>query len=58
MKDPAMSVWDKMALIPIIKGAGGSITDFYGNDPVAGDSIVASVAGIHASVIEIINSQT
>ncbi|MDH4262329.1 MAG: histidinol-phosphatase [Spirochaetia bacterium] len=56
MIDPAMSVWDKMALIPIINGAGGVITDFYGNPPEAGDSIVACVKGIHKEVIEILNS--
>ena len=28
MIDPIMSVWDTMALIPIINGAGGIITDY------------------------------
>jgi len=55
MIDPAMSVWDKMALIPIIRGAGGRITDFYGQDPITGDSIVASVRGLHDLVIQTLN---
>jgi myo-inositol-1(or 4)-monophosphatase len=55
MIDPAMSVWDKMALIPIINGAGGIITDFYGNAPETGDSIVACVKNIHSEVIEMLN---
>lgn len=56
MVDPAMSVWDKMALIPIINGAGGIITDFYGNPPETGDSIVACVKSVHEEVIEMLNS--
>jgi histidinol phosphatase-like enzyme (inositol monophosphatase family) len=55
MIDPIMSAWDKMALIPIIKGAGGIITDIRGNDPVKGTSISAASAGIHAEVIRILN---
>ena len=55
MIDPIMSVWDSMALIPIIKGAGGIITDYQGNDPTVGNSIVASGKEIHSDVIRIIN---
>jgi len=56
MIDPIMNVWDFMALIPIIKGAGGIITDYYGNDPLKGNSIIASVPEIHSEVIKILNS--
>ncbi len=56
MIDPQMSVWDKMALIPIIKGAGGIITDYQGNDPLKGDSIIAATPQIHKEVIQILNS--
>jgi myo-inositol-1(or 4)-monophosphatase len=55
MIDPIMSVWDSMALIPKIKGAGGMITDYQGNDPTFGNSIVASGKEIHLDVIRIIN---
>jgi len=55
MIDPIMSVWDSMALIPIINGAGGMITDYQGNDPVIGNSIVASNKVIHEEVIKILN---
>ncbi len=55
MIDPQMSVWDKMALIPIIKGAGGIITDYIGNDALAGDSIIAASKNIHQHVINILN---
>lgn len=54
MIDPIMSVWDSLPLIPIIKGAGGIITDYQGNDPVGGSSIIAASAGIHNEVINIL----
>ncbi len=52
MIDPIMSFWDTMALIPIIKGAGGIITDYKGDDPVNGNSIIAASPGIHSQVIK------
>ncbi len=55
MIDPIMSLWDTMALIPIIKGSGGIITDYYGGDPAKGESVVASTPNIHRAVIEILN---
>jgi myo-inositol-1(or 4)-monophosphatase len=57
MIDPIMSVWDSMALIPIVRGAGGTITDYEGNDPVNGKSIVASSPKIHSEVISILNNR-
>lgn len=53
--DPIMSKWDLAALIPIVRGAGGKITDYYGNDPLNGNSIVATGGKIHQDVIEILN---
>jgi myo-inositol-1(or 4)-monophosphatase len=55
MIDPIMSVWDTMALIPIIKGSGGIITDYFGGDPAKGESIIASTPNIHNQVINILN---
>ena len=56
MIDPVMSVWDSMALIPVIKGAGGTITDYHGNDPVLGNSIIAAgSAELHEQVIRTLN---
>jgi histidinol phosphatase-like enzyme (inositol monophosphatase family) len=55
MVDPVMSAWDIMALIPIIKGAGGDITDYAGNDPAKGNSIIAASPALHKQVIEILN---
>ena len=54
MIDPIMLPWDKLPLIPIIRGAGGIITDYNGNDPVKGDSIIAASKGVHSQVINIL----
>ncbi len=55
MIDPAMYVWDLAALIPVIRGAGGTITDYYGNDPLSGAGTVATAGTIHAEVIAALN---
>jgi myo-inositol-1(or 4)-monophosphatase len=55
MIDPIMSLWDLMALIPIINGAGGIITDYHGKNPVHGNSIIAAATGIHGEVIKALN---
>ena len=55
MIDPIMSPWDLLALVPIINGAGGTITDYNGNDPIKGNSIIAASPGIHSEVISILN---
>lgn len=52
MIDPIMSYWDTMALIPIINGAGGIITDYQGNAPSKGKSIIAASPSIHKKIIE------
>jgi myo-inositol-1(or 4)-monophosphatase len=55
MVDPIMSIWDYMALIPVIKGAGGIITDYKGGDSAKGNSIIASVPELHKEVVNILN---
>ncbi len=55
MIDPIMNIWDLMALIPVIRGAGGIITDYHGNDPVTGSSIIAASPGVHKKVVEVLN---
>ncbi|WP_404420605.1 histidinol-phosphatase [Nibricoccus sp. IMCC34717] len=56
MCDPIMNPWDILALIPVVRGAGGVITDWQGRDPVRGKSIVASAnAALHDEVIASLN---
>lgn len=57
MVDPIMSRWDLAALIPVIRGAGGVITDYYGGNPATGDSIVASGSEeLHREVLTMLNA--
>lgn len=42
MYDPLMNLWDIAALVPVIRGAGGMITDAKGAAPYPAKSIVAS----------------
>lgn len=53
--DAKMEIWDYMPLIPIIEGAGGTITDWYGNNAIGGQGIVATGGTIHDSVIRMLN---
>ncbi len=56
MCDPIMNPWDIAALIPVVRGAGGTITDWHGRDPVGANSIVAAAtAGLHAEAIAVLN---
>ncbi len=55
MLDPAMHPWDLMPLVPVIEGAGGKITDWYGNDAVGGQGAVATGGAIHDAVIQALN---
>ncbi|HVW22175.1 MAG TPA: histidinol-phosphatase [Opitutaceae bacterium] len=55
MCDPIMNPWDIQALIPVVRGAGGTITDWHGGDPVKADSIVAAGPELHAQVIAALN---
>jgi histidinol phosphatase-like enzyme (inositol monophosphatase family) len=54
MLDPIMNQWDLIPLIPIIRGAGGVITDWHGGDPVNGNSIVAAGPDLHPQVLEML----
>lgn len=55
MTDPVMNDWDYLPLIPVIRGAGGRITNWQGDDPLAGGGIVATCGSIHDEVIALLN---
>lgn len=56
MIDPIMNPWDIAALVPVVRGAGGVITDWHGGDPMKGTSIVAAGPKLHSAVIAALNS--
>jgi len=55
MLDPIMNPWDIAALVPVIRGAGGVITDWQGRDPVKATSIVAANPTLHPQLIAALN---
>jgi len=54
--DPIMNPWDIAALIPIVRGAGGTITDWTGGKAYPAEAIVAAVPALHATVLETLNA--
>jgi histidinol phosphatase-like enzyme (inositol monophosphatase family) len=54
--DPVMNPWDIAALVPVIRGAGGVITDWQGQSAYPAQSTVAaSTAELHAAVVATLN---
>ena len=52
MLDPIMNPWDIAALVPIVRGAGGMITDWRGGPPFPADSTMAcATPALHAQLI-------
>jgi histidinol phosphatase-like enzyme (inositol monophosphatase family) len=59
MIDPIMNPWDIAALVPVLRGAGGVITDWKGNAPYPADSTVAcATPELHAAVMAELNVWT
>lgn len=57
MLDPIMNPWDIAALVPIIRGAGGVITDWRGGAAYPATSTVAAATpALHAQIIATLNS--
>jgi myo-inositol-1(or 4)-monophosphatase len=55
MGDPIMNPWDIPSLIPIVRGAGGVITDWQGGEPMGATSTLAAHPKIHAEVLRTLN---
>ncbi len=56
MLDPIMNPWDILALFPLIRGAGGIITDWQGNPAATGESCIAAQPELHEQVLKILNA--
>ncbi|MCY4144521.1 MAG: histidinol-phosphatase [Gammaproteobacteria bacterium] len=53
----SLNPWDIQALIPIVRGAGGCISTWDGNDPCMGDRAVATCSKrLHEQVLNALNS--
>lgn len=55
MVDPLLKIWDIAAIVPIVRGAKGVITDYYGNDPIKGNSAIASNPMLHSKIVEMLS---
>ncbi len=54
--DPIMNPWDIAALVPVIRGAGGVITNWQGGAPFPAESTVAcATAELHQQVMAALN---
>jgi len=51
MLDPIMHLWDIVALVPVIEGAGGTISDWNGGAALGGKGIIASNGRLHSEVL-------
>ncbi len=56
MLDPIMHLWDIVALVPIIEGAGGVITSWSGGPPLSGNGIIASNRHLHGQVLRVLHA--
>ncbi len=54
MLDPVLETWDLMALIPVIRGAGGLITDWQGGDAAQGRSALAGSPDVHRAALGVL----
>jgi myo-inositol-1(or 4)-monophosphatase len=53
--DPVMNPWDIAALIPVVRGAGGVITDWQGREPLNASSTLAATPQLHPLVVRVLN---
>lgn len=54
MLDPIMHLWDIVALIPVVEGAGGKITSWNGGPPLSGNGIIATNGPLHSQVLRVL----
>ena len=50
--EAGLSAWDVAALVPVVRGAGGVVTDWRGGPPLGASAVVAAgSAALHAEVL-------
>lgn len=54
--EPRLALWDVAALIPIVEGAGGSITGIQGESPLSSNSAFTSNGKLHSQLLQVFNS--
>ena len=57
MLDPIMSVWDCAALLPILKEAGGTFTDWEGQTTIYSEEALSTNGVLFDQVMEIVTGE-
>lgn len=52
MLDPSLAYWDVAAIVPVIEGAGGRVSNWRGGDPLAQPSLIATAGPLHPAVLD------
>lgn len=55
MLDPTLAYWDVAAIVPVVEGAGGRVSDWLGGDPLARPSLIASAGPLHDEVLAVLH---
>jgi len=59
MLDPQLAYWDIAAIVPVIEGAGGTVSSWSGGNPMVDKSLLAtSGARLHAEVLALARGGT
>ena len=56
MLDPRLSYWDVAAIVPVVEGAGGTVSSWTGGDPLAEPSLIASAGALHPIVLSVLST--
>lgn len=51
MADPIMNAWDLVPVLPVLRGAGATVTSWTGGDPVKAGNIIAAAPALHDQVM-------
>jgi myo-inositol-1(or 4)-monophosphatase len=52
--DPVMNPWDLVPVLPVLRGAGATVTSWTGGDPVKAGNIIAAAPRLHAEVMSVL----
>ncbi len=56
MLDPVLSYWDVAAVVPVVEGAGGRVTNWQGTDPLRNPSLIASSGALHEQILAVLRN--
>ena len=54
MLDPQLEYWDVAAIVPVVEGAGGRVTNWRGGNPLAEPSLIATAGPLHEAVLALL----